>query len=394
MRKKIIKISAFLVLSLLFVSSFPKSTKAITYRSSDRIHITNLHLLTDDLYAFGSYISVDGQIDGDLISGAYEVDVNGVISGSQNIFAYNYYHRGKTDGAVRVFAYSSTIDGYIGRSLLAFTNMIKIGQGSTIEKDAVIIGNAAFVEGTVSGNFKFEGGSIHLSGLFNRNVEIVAGKISITPPAIINGDFTYTTENKIDFDTLSGVTVLGETNWKEPVDGADEEEQGSPWASVVKTGAFILGAFIFGIILIHVFRRYTEETLQQLKTRFPVAVASGFLTFLVTATSIILLVISLLLFLIGMIMINGDPAVLGAVILVFSIPLLPIFSVLYREDRDSHNGGILVYQDVQIKPGRNEQKSASYGFDNSDVAVLYPVCRDDSVSSGMYHGQWCDYSWN
>ena len=337
MRRKITKISVFLILSLLFISSFPKSTNAITYKSSDRIHITNLHLLTDDLYAFGSYISIDGQIDGDLISGAYEVDMNGVISGSQNIFAYNYYHRGKTDGAVRIFAYSSTIDGYIGRSLLAFTNMIRIGQGSVIEKDAVVIGNAAYVEGTISGNFKFEGGSVHLSGLFNRDVEIVAGRISISPPAIINGDFTYTAENKINFDTLTGVTVLGETTWKEPIDDADKEESGSSWASIVKTGAFTLGAFIFGIILIHVFKRYTEETLHQLKTRLPVAVASGFITFLAAVASIVLLIISLLLFLIGMIMIKGDPAVLGALILIFSIPLLPIFSFA------SLSGALLFY---------------------------------------------------
>ena len=67
------------------------------------------------------------------------------------------------------------------------------------------------------------------------------------------------------------------------------------------------------------------------------AVASGFITFLAAVASIVLLIISLLLFLIGMIMIKGDPAVLGALILIFSIPLLPIFSFA------SLSGALLFY---------------------------------------------------
>ncbi len=324
------------VLAVGVVSLASAVVTAATFEKSERIHITNLHRLDDDLYAFGSYITVDGQIDGDLIAGAYEIQTNGNTTGSQNIFSYTYRHSGKALGAVRVFGYAVTIDGYVGRSLVAGGNSVRIGQGGIIEKDVAIWGNMAYVEGTISGNFAFTGNIIYLSGFVNGQVDIEAAKINITAPAVINGDFNYTARERIDFDTLSGVTILGKTNWHEP--SIDKEaEESDAFSTVVLTTSKMLAAFLFGIIFINFFKKYAVESFAQLRSRFAVAAASGFLGFFIVVLSLVILVIAAVLFLAGWLLIRGDMALLGALILIISILTMPIFSFA------SVSGGLLLY---------------------------------------------------
>ncbi|MDH4157249.1 MAG: hypothetical protein OEW00_08240 [candidate division Zixibacteria bacterium] len=309
---------------------------AATFEKSERIHITNLHRLDDDLYAFGSYITVDGQIDGDLIAGAYEIQTNGNTTGSQNIFSYTYRHSGKALGAVRVFGYAVTIDGYVGRSLVAGGNSVRIGQGGIIEKDVAIWANMATVEGTISGRLAFTGNTIYLSGFVNGQVDIEAAQINITAPAVINGDFHYTAREHIDFDTLSGVTILGKTYWHEPSIDEDAEESDT-FPAVVLTTSKMLAAFLFGIIFINFFKKYAVESFAQLRSRFAVAAASGFLGFFIVVLSLVILVIAGVLFLAGWLLIRGDLALLGALILIISILTMPIFSFA------SVSGGLLLY---------------------------------------------------
>jgi cytoskeletal protein CcmA (bactofilin family) len=325
------------ILLYLLVGLLPVSAAAVSFEKADRIDITNLHRLSDDLYAFGSNITVNGEIDGDLIAGGYDVSVVGNVTGSQSVWAYAFRHSGRSGGAVRVFAYTVTIDGHVGRSLLAAGYLVKVGQGAVVMKDVIIRSSVAYVEGTVSGNLDFRGERIYLSGFVNGDVNVEAATISLTPPAVINGAFRYTSEREIDFDTLAGITILGPRERLEPKAEAPRSDQGGVSTPIILALSKLLAAFLFGIVFVMVFGKYATEAVTQLRDRLPVAAASGFLGSLVTALCLILLLVSAILFLIGWTMIKGDLAVLGAIFLVFSIVALPIFTFA------SVSGGLLLY---------------------------------------------------
>jgi cytoskeletal protein CcmA (bactofilin family) len=332
MKKKKTLLFLFLLVNLL-----PLNLAAVSFEKADRIDITNLHRLNDDLYAFGSNITVNGEIDGDFIAGGYDVSVLGNVTGSQSVWAYTFRHAGRSGGAVRAFAYTVTIDGYVGRSLLAAGYLIKVGQGAVIAKDVRVRGSVAYVEGTVSGNLDFRGERIYLSGFVNGDVNIDAESISLTPPAVINGAFRYRSDTEINFDTLAGVTILGQKERLQPEPEPPASDRQGLSTPIVLALSKLLAAFLFGIVFVMVFRKYAAETFTQLRTRFPVAVASGLLGSLVTVLCLILLVVSAVLFLIGWNMAKGDLAVLGAIFLVFSIVAVPIFTFA------TVSGGLLLY---------------------------------------------------
>ncbi len=315
------------MIGLLMAVFLSGNSLAIVVKGEDRVHISNLHEIDDDLYAFGEYITIDGRIEGDICAASYEISTNGFTGGSQNIFAYEYRHTGKADGSIRATGYDITIDGFIGRSLLAAGNTVRLNQGSVVSNNVNISSNIAMVAGTIAGKLDFQGNKLYLSGSVNGNVTIEAKKVFLTSPCVINGDLEYCcSEMEIDLDTLQGVTIVGELRRIEPkVAIVEDDAAGSPEPSVM-TFSMVLAAFLFGLIIMGVFGKYVEASVYQLKTRFAVATATGFVALMALAMAAVFLVIALIVFLIGWATVSSSAAPLGSLMLVFSILAIPILS--------------------------------------------------------------------
>jgi cytoskeletal protein CcmA (bactofilin family) len=311
---------------------------ATIIQTSDDIHISNLHHIDDDFYAFGQTITVDGLIEGDLVAGGYEVFTNGDVTESQNVFAYRLHHTGTIGNSLRAFVNTAEIDGHVGRSIVIFAYDTRIGKGAMIARDVTIGGYSAHLEGTVGGKATVRADRIYISGEIGGDVDIEGKHITISPPTVIKGNLTYTSEKEIEIDPASGVTVLGETKWKKPERRDEEKEKGAlSLRSVVLEISKLLAAFLFGIIVIYVFKRYARESFKQLRTRFAVSVAAGFLALLIVIAAVIILVISVVLILIGLALISGNLAPVGAMVLILSILTVPIASFI------TVSGGIVFY---------------------------------------------------
>jgi cytoskeletal protein CcmA (bactofilin family) len=308
-------------------------------QNDDRVHISNLHRIDDDLYAFAQTVTIDGSVKGDLIAFAYEVSHNGEVSGSVNSFCYRYAQSGRVLGSVRAFANIAAINGHVGRSVLLLGNDLSIRKGAKIMKDVALYGNIATVDGFVDGNLVFKGSTIYLTGMIEGDVELEAEKISITAPAVIKGNLTYTCKDEAKIDLESGVVIEGETVWNLPEDKEDAATSGLLQKSMF-TISNMLAAFLFGVILLALFGKYAKESFGQCRTRFTFCFATGILTFLIVLLSIIILMLSLSFVLVGLAVVSDNGAGLGAIILIFSILLVPITSFA------SVSGGVLFYSGV------------------------------------------------
>lgn len=308
-------------------------------QNDDRVHISNLHRIDDDLYAFAQTVTIDGSVKGDLIAFAYEVSHNGEVGGSVNAFCYRYAQAGRVLGSVRAFANIAAINGHVNRSVLLLGNDLSIRKGAKVMKDAAMYGNIATVDGFVDGNLTFKGSTIYLTGIIKGDVELEAEKITITAPAVIKGNLTYTCKDEAKIDLESGVVIEGETVWNLPEDKEDQETSGFLKSSIF-TISNMLAAFLFGVILLALFSKYAKESFSQCQTRFTICFATGILTFLIVLLSIIILMFSLSFVLIGLAVVADNGAGLGAMILIFSILLIPITSFA------SVSGGVLFYSGV------------------------------------------------
>jgi len=327
-----ILVAAWLLLTLPAVN-----VTAMEFESGEKIHISNLHHLEDDLFAWGESIIIDGQIDGDLFAGSYSVVTNGHVRSSAHAFAFKYRHTGRIDGSLRIFANECIIDGFVGRSALILGNEITVGRTAIIDQDAVFRGNILKLDGTIKGNTDIKGADVMITGRIDGDLLIKADKIAIIPPAVINGNLTYTCEDEAQIDTEAGVVIGGETTWKLPDDDGESKDKPSRLTLFTIQVSKLLAAFLFGIILLAACKRYAVESVKQLRERFTVATATGFLGVLVFIAGLLVLVVAAISVPLGMSLISGSLAPVGVLITALAIVLVPITSLV------TVSGGVLFY---------------------------------------------------
>lgn len=323
-----------LAVSLLFFTAVKLS--AVTFERGESVHISNLHQIEGDLFIWSENITIDGLIYGDLIAGGFKVKTNGQIKYSANIFSYNFDHAGKINGSLRFAGYSSLIDGYVGRSAVLAGTDITLGKKGIVANDLVVYSKSVELNGTVEGNTKVKGSKIYLTGTFNGDVDLQGENIKILPPALIKGDLTYISENQALIDLSSGVTILGNTTWDLP-DTVFDNEDSNTFSTVITLLSKLLAAFLFGIILLMISRKYLSEAYYQLKNRIAVSLAVGFLMFIIGVFCLVVLFASLVLLIVGTLLISGDQAFLGAILFVLSTLLIPLTSF------GAVSGGLLFY---------------------------------------------------
>ncbi|MCM2271366.1 MAG: hypothetical protein NDJ18_02245 [candidate division Zixibacteria bacterium] len=313
------------------------SVIASTFKKSNNYSVTNLETIDDDLYVWANRLNMQGVVVGDLSSFSYRIINQGTVTESANLFGREISHAGKVDGAFRAFGEIVKIDGFVGRSALLFGREITMTSGAVIERDLSLFGADVWLEGAVKGNLKAHADRIELSGVIAGDVEIKAEQITIVKPAVILGKLTYTSTNEAQIDLADGVTIVGGATWLLPEDKKAEEEDEDRYTSLVLRVSSLFAAFLFGIIVFRLFRPYAEESFKQLRTRFSVAFAAGLLGIALLVFCLIVLVFALATMIAGMVVINTEAAPFGALILIFSLLMLPITSFL------SITGAIVLY---------------------------------------------------
>jgi cytoskeletal protein CcmA (bactofilin family) len=245
------------------------------------------------------------------------------------MFGREINHTGRVGGAYRAFGQIINVTGYVGRSALLLGSDISVGSGAVIERDLTMFGSDITVEGAVKGNLKAEANRIELSGVIAGDVTLDANEINIIKPAVILGKLTYTSKNQAVIDSANGVTVAGGTTWKLPSEEDEKkDEESNKYTSMVLRLSSLFAAFLFGIIVVRLFRPQAEESFLQLRSRFSVSVAAGLLGSGLLVLCVIVLVFALATMIAGLVVIRSDAAPFGALILIFSLLMVPITSFL------------------------------------------------------------------
>lgn len=302
---------------------------ASTFNKSTNYTVTNLETVDDDLYVWANNFRMQGLVNGDLACFSYKATTQGEITQSANMFGREINHSGRVGGAYRALGQIINVTGYVGRSAILLGSDITVGSGAVIERDLTLFGSDVTVEGAVKGNLKAEANRIEISGVIAGDVTISANEINIIKPAVILGKLIYTSKKEAVIDSANGVTVAGGTTWKLPSEeDAKKDEESSRYTSMVLRISSLFAAFLFGIIVVRLFRPQAEESFAQLRSRFSVSVAAGLLGSGLLVLCVIVLVFALATMIAGLVVIRSEAAPFGALILIFSLLMVPITSFL------------------------------------------------------------------
>jgi cytoskeletal protein CcmA (bactofilin family) len=316
------------VLGLLFIclcaALMGAGVSASVFQKGKQVVISNLHVIDDDLYAWGEDFTMEGTVNGDLTAGAMDAKIYGQVSKAVNVSGFKVLYAGRCGGAYRSFAYEQTLDGVVGGSAVALGYSIELGKGAVVEHDFWAAGLILRLDGLVKGKVWARAANIFITGHIDGDVELHGEHLTILPPAVINGNLTYFSNNPPSIDT-SGVTITGTVRHERPDQSASDGKISSAQNIVFRISGLI-AAFLLGAFLLRLCRSYVEASFRQVTTKFSASLAAGLVLVGLIALSFIVLAMSALAGLIGQALIasGGVGSVFGSILLVFSILALPI----------------------------------------------------------------------
>jgi cytoskeletal protein CcmA (bactofilin family) len=294
-----------------------------------------LHKIDDDFFAACNTFTVEGEVTGDLFVTASSVRILGTVGRSVNAATQNTDHDGTIGGSLRWFGSRLTVNGPVDGSLMAMGGEVIIDQGTVIGRDAYIAAGRISHSGVINAGATLEGETIVITGRIEGDVKLTGRSITLSPPAIINGNLTYIAEKEDQFTLEPGATVTGEVVWKQPE--VSQEDDSGLVADVAFRLASLLAAFLFGVFMFMLVGPYAEEASHQLNTRLVPSFAAGLLTLLGLVIAMIILLLALAGTLIGSLILSDQLAILGLITLVLSILMIPITSFA------TVSGAVLLY---------------------------------------------------
>lgn len=196
------------MLALGLVLAVPATASAMTLRQGQDIIVAKSDTISDDLYAFGSTIQVDGTVDGDVIAAGNTIVITGSVTG--DVFAAGQSVRitGDVGGSVRASGADVTVEGKVAGDVLASGGTVRIGSQSTVGRDVALAGGTVTVLGSVGRNADLGATTASVQAPVDGNLKAAASQITIGSAGKVGGDFEYWSDAKPTVDgTVAGKTI-------------------------------------------------------------------------------------------------------------------------------------------------------------------------------------------
>jgi cytoskeletal protein CcmA (bactofilin family) len=228
-------------------------------RISSRVIVTEDDIVTEDLYAVGDHVIVEGVVEGDLfvitgnllITGRVEGDVLGMVGGPARI-------AGEVGGSVRLAAVHLEITGEVGDDVATVA-----GEGTidgSVGRDVLAIAGSLGVDAAVGRDVRAQVFRMSIDGPIGRDIHARTGSLSLEDEAVIGGDVLYKASDDARVDPAS--TVNGRFTRRDVITPV--------WASSV-TRLFailsVLGFVVSGLIGMWLFRGWSQRAIEAAERR-------------------------------------------------------------------------------------------------------------------------------
>lgn len=274
-------------LLLLLLLALFANLGATEFKSIDSYTLLAGQKIEDDLIVAGRNVRVEGEVTGDLLSFCRSSSIIGSVSNSAFNFSQYFDVSGQIKGSLTTFCQSLTLSGRVGRNLNAFCANLFITREAVIEGQLTAFSGDLDLEGQVKKGLRARSGEVVISGTIDGDVNIEADKLTILEGAVINGSLKYKSPKQAKIDP--NAKISGEVKWTEK---ARKEKKGGVYRRIgaFKT-ALLAGNLATGLVLIALFGRRWEKSLNAVRKSFLKSLGLGFvLAVCVPIAAIILLV--------------------------------------------------------------------------------------------------------
>lgn len=174
---------------------------------SNLVLIRSDDVVSEDLYAAGNDVRVDGVIEGDLIASAFdEIVITGRVDGSVVALASRVVVEGEVTGSVRAVTPDLRITGTVGDDVFVAAWDTRVAPEAEIGRDLLLWGWQASSLGSVGRNVEGRQHAFDLGGVVDGDVEVTSGRLAVLPSTRVAGDLVYTSDHDAAVDSSADVT--------------------------------------------------------------------------------------------------------------------------------------------------------------------------------------------
>lgn len=239
-------------------------------------------------YAAAQNVTIDGDVDGDLICLGQNVVVNGSVSGDVLCAAQTLFVKGAVGGSVRVVGQTVTIDSSVARNVTSAGQTLTLSSKSKLAGEVALAGQNVSIDSDVAKDVSVAGQNTNLNGKAGSNVNLAVSSLALGANAKVAGNLTYWSNEDLKIDQQK---VAGKIDHKQP---AHPERKRAPWAAkAVNTLFWLLSATLLALLLSWLFPRpLTVLTDQMLDRPWP-SIGWGFVSLLLAPIVMLLLALSM-----------------------------------------------------------------------------------------------------
>ena len=209
---------------------------AAEFGTGDVYRLASGERVNDDLYVSAGEIFIDGTVDGDLYAAGGYIEVNGEVTGDVVLAGGGIVIRGVVGDDARLAGAGITVLGTIEDDLFmvgggagpggfafpmqmgsrSIEQGLRLGSSAQVGGDVVVAGGQGEINGAIGGDLLAAAGAVSLGARVNGDAEIFAEQFSTSDSAVVAGQLTYSTPDRVD-DVNE---VADDVQYEEPVEPA------------------------------------------------------------------------------------------------------------------------------------------------------------------------------
>jgi cytoskeletal protein CcmA (bactofilin family) len=245
-----------LALVVLILAMTPTPAAAADIRQGQDITIGATETIEDDLYAFGTNVTINGTIHGDLIAAGNFITIDGTVTGDVIAGGQSVTIRGQVGGSVRAAGNTIVLDGKVANDLLFGGNELTILSNGRVGRDVILGATNATVTGQIGRDLQAGSTNVKIDGGVGGNILATVDHIQLTDRATVGGNLNYTSKN--DAQIANASSVKGSIERQTPDSGRTPLVTG-PAALVIEWLKGLIGLLILGILVVFFFPGFARR---------------------------------------------------------------------------------------------------------------------------------------
>lgn len=255
--RRLARVAAALIAALL-LSAVATPAFAAEVRQGDTVVVGANETINDDLYAFGSTVTILGTVNGDVFTAGSNITMSGTVTGDVFAAGGTTTISGDVRQSVRAAGGTIMLSGPVGKDALIAGGTTSVGGSARIGRDLLATTGTAAISGPVTRNVLVSGGEINLAGPVGGNVQAATERLQLSNGAQITGALTYTSARQAE--VASGATVGGPTQRYEPQ--LRQQPVGpfnGPGVAVIDWIRGLVGLAVLGLAIVFAFPRFAQR---------------------------------------------------------------------------------------------------------------------------------------